>query len=242
MRGFSICPFMRGLLLAMLLAAPLPGWAEPIVMATTASPPLSDAQQAGMLDLIVKEAFTRSGLEVNLVQLPSERGLSMADAGQVDGDVNRIGGLEKAYANLVQVPESNMRYEFMAFTMRKDVEIRNWSDLAEYTVGYVIGWKIYDEHVSSRSVIKVATPDNLFMLLASGRVDVALYYRLGGYYYAGKLGLTGLRALEPPLAQREMYMYVHRNHADIVPLLAGALRSMKGDGTYDAIVAPFTAN
>ncbi len=213
--------------------------APSMTLATTVSPPLSEPDQGGMLDLIVKESFARMGMDVSLQALPSERGLVMADNGQLDGDVNRISGLQASYPNLRQVPESNMTYEFTAFTLRPDVNVRNWGDLRHYTVAYIIGWKIYDENVRSGSVIKVATPENLFALLRAGRVDVVLYYRLGGLYYARKLGLTNLRVLDPPLATREMYMYLNSRHADLVPRLAEALRDMKKDGSYQRIVIPF---
>lgn len=210
-----------------------------LTMATTVSPPLSEPGQDGMLDLIVKGAFARAGVEVALQQLPSERGLVMADAGQVDGDANRISGLETAYPNLLRVPECNMIYEFTAFALRPDVSVRHWDDLRHYTVAYIIGWKIYDENVRASSTVKVATPENLFALLRAGRVDVVLYYRLGGLYYARKLGLANLRPLDPPLATREMYMYLNRRHADLLPRLADALRDMKKDGGYQRIVDPF---
>ncbi len=210
-----------------------------LTLATTISPPLSEPGQNGMLDQIIKAAFARIGADVALQQLPSERGLVMADNGQVDGDGNRISGLQASYPNLLQVPESNMTYEFTAFALRPDVNVRDWDDLRHYTVGYIIGWKIYDENVRASSTVKVATPENLFALLRAGRVDVVLYYRLGGLYYARKLGLTNLRVLEPPLAKREMYMYLNIRHADLVPRLTEALRGMKKDGSYERIVAPF---
>lgn len=210
-----------------------------LTLATTISPPLSEPGQNGMLDLILKGAFARIGAQVTLQQLPSERGLVMADNGQVDGDGNRISGLQAAYPNLLQVSESNMTYEFTAFALRPDVNVRNWDDLRHYTVAYIIGWKIYDENVHASSTVKVATPENLFALLRAGRVDVVLYYRLGGLYYARKLGLTNLRVLGPPLATREMYMYLNSRHVDLVPRLADALRDMKKDGSYERIVAPF---
>lgn len=213
--------------------------APALTLATTISPPLSEPGQDGMLDLIIKGAFARTGVGVSLLQLPSERGLFMADSGQVDGDGNRISGLQAAYPNLHQVPESNMTYEFTAFALRPDVNVGNWDDLRRYTVAYIIGWKIYDENVRASSTVKVATPENLFALLRAGRVDVALYYRLGGLYYARKLGLPNLRVLAPPLATREMYMYLNSRHADLVPRLAEALRGMKQDGSYERIVAPF---
>ena len=221
------------------LSAPSAQPSPALTLATTISPPLSEPGQNGMLDQIIKGAFARIGVHVALQQLPSERGLVMADSGQVDGDGNRISGLHAAYPNLLQVPESNMTYEFTAFALRPDVNVRNWDDLHHYTVAYIIGWKIYDENVRASSTVKVATPENLFALLRAGRVDVVLYYRLGGLYYARKLGLTNLRVLAPPLATREMYMYLNSRHADLVPRLAAALRGMKKDGSYERIVAPF---
>jgi len=223
------------------VAATAPSTPAPaLTLATTVSPPLSEPDQDGMLDLIVKGAFARIGANVALQQLPSERGLVMADAGQVDGDANRISGLEAAYPNLLRVPESNMTYEFTAFALRPDVRVRHWDDLRHYAVAYIIGWKIYDENVRASSTVKVATPENLFALLRAGRVDVVLYYRLGGLHYGRKLGLANLHALDPPLATREMYMYLNRRHADLVPRLADALRDMKKDGGYQRIVAPFS--
>lgn len=214
----------------------------PLVIATTLSPPLSYPQQNGMLDLIAKAAFARAGIGLSLQVLPSERGLVMADAGQVDGDINRISGLEDKYANLVQVPESNLSYEFMAFTARNDVVVSSWDDLKNYSVGYIIGWKIYDENADARSVVKVATPENLFALLQGRRVDVVLYYRIGGMHYIRELGLDDVHPVEPPLARRDMFMYLNRKHAGLVPRIAKALRDMKADGTYAAIVTPFMGN
>ncbi|HEU6436666.1 MAG TPA: transporter substrate-binding domain-containing protein [Nitratidesulfovibrio sp.] len=216
--------------------------APALTLATTISPPLSEPGQDGMLDQIIRGAFARIGADVSLQQLPSERGLVMADNGQVDGDGNRISGLQATYPNLLQVPESNMTYEFTAFALRPDVNVRNWDDLRHYTVAYIIGWKIYDENVRASSTVKVATPENLFALLRAGRVDVVLYYRLGGLYYARKLGLPNLRVLAPPLTTREMYMYLNSRHADLVPRLADALRDMKKDGSYERIVAPFQSH
>ncbi len=50
-----------------------------------------------------------------------------------------------------------------------------------------------------------------------------------------QLGLQSVRALEPPLAQREMFLYLNKRHKTILPILAGALKDMKKDGTYNRI-------
>lgn len=44
-----------------------------------------------------------------------------------------------------------------------------------------------------------------------------------------------MHALDPPLAVREMYLYLNRRHHALLPLLAGHLREMKDDGTFAAL-------
>ena len=55
-------------------------------------------------------------------------------------------------------------------------------------------------------------------------------------------GLAGIRLLEPPLAQREMYLYLNARHEPLVAQVADALREVKRDGTlqraFDDILRP----
>lgn len=231
-------PSALALLLLLLLPAPLAAQ-QPLVICTTLAPPLSTPEQTGMLDAIVLEAFRRAGSAATLAVTPSERGLLNANSGAADGDINRIAGLSKSYPNLVQVPESNMRYEFMAFTKRPDLRIRGWESLKPLRVGYIIGWKIFEEHVQASSVTRVATAEQLFSLLASGRVDVALCDRWGGAHSLRAFKVAGAAAQEPPLATRDMHLYLNVRHAELAPRLAAALRAMKADGSHAAIVARF---
>lgn len=203
-----------------------------IKIGTTAPPPLSLPDQSGMLDRMLKEAFARIGAQVEFITLPSERSLVDADRGIIDGESNRIAGLQYRYPHLVQVPESNMTYEFMAFTTKPGLAIKDWNDLAPLSVAYIIGWKILEDNVRAAKVTKRARPKQLFLFLQSGRADVVLLERLGGNYYLKELGISDGYAIEPPLARREMYLYLNAKHADLVAPLAKALRDMKADGSY----------
>lgn len=220
----------------LLLATCLPGWAqERLRIATTDAPPLSRSGHDGMLDQLVVEAFARIGRVAELAPLPSERALLSVMTGETDGDINRVSGLEGLYPDLVQAQESNMVYDFMAFARRSDLVVRDWNDLRNYHVGYITGWKLLDEHVRAKSVTKVDNPEQLFALLAHERVDLILFDRLGGEYHIRRRGLQDVQVIEPPLATREMFLYLHRRHRDVLPAYEEALRAMKADGTHQRI-------
>ena len=56
-----------------------------------------------------------------------------------------------------------------------------------------------------------------------------------GLALAGQVGVEGLQVHEPPLAVREMYLYLHERHAGLAPRLAEQLRAVKRDGTYETV-------
>lgn len=209
---------------------------QTVVLCTIDAPPVTTVAHDGVLDDILREAVRRAGGKLRMVIAPSERGLVNANNGAVDGVSNRIAGLEKAYPNLVRVAEPNLAYEFTAFAKRP-LAVKDWSDLAPLRVGLITGWKILEENVRAAQIIRADEPGQLFELLAADRVDVVLYERRLGLHHVAAHGIKGVHALEPALARRDMHVYLNARHAALAPRLAAALREMKADGSYSAIIA-----
>ncbi len=202
---------------------------------TVALPPLSStATEPGFLEQIAKELFGRLHIDAEVAVLPGERALINANNGIDDGDLMRAPGFEKMFPNLVQVSEPVGVMDFMVYTTRQDIKIRNWSDLQPYSVGYVSGWKIFDRNVKSRDITHVREIDALFPLLVKHRVDVILIDRWQGLWEARKHG-GSIHMLEPPLASSNMFIYMNKKHAALVPEIARTLAEMKRDGSYERI-------
>lgn len=193
-----------------------------------------------MLDLLIKEAFRRNGLKAEIVFNPTRRSIVDVDAGLADGELNRIAGMELNYPNLVRVPEANMTMHFVAFSKR-DYPIKSWESLKKLQIGIVSGWKILERNTAGfPNVKRVPTETELFNMLQKDRIDVALYAKLTGYEQLSERGFTDIRHLEPPLASKEMFLYLNKKHEGLVGSIAAALKKMKQDGTYDRIVKETT--
>lgn len=200
--------------------------------------PYSAPDGSGVADRIVREAFRRAKVSVRVLYAPSERSLVNANEGIVDGEYLRVAGLEKKYPNLVMVPESICEYEFTAFARDPGIRVKGWKSLRPYNVGYITGWKILEENVTGvKSLTTVRNEDALFELLGSGRVDLVIFERFRGESHLRRMGSVGIRPLSPPLARREMHLYLNREHESVVPRVARALRQMKRDGTWQRIMA-----
>lgn len=217
--------------------------AETLVLSTGVGPPFTTQRHDGFLDQLMAEAFRRAGASVQIrVHESSERALINANAGDDDGVVPRIKGLEKQYPNLVRIPEVVFDNDFVAYSLHHRFATPDWKSLAPYHVAYLIGWKIFENNLADhREATAVKDATQLFNLLQMERTDVILYERWQGLWQARQLGMPA-KVMEPPLARQEMYCYVNRKHAALVPAVAAALAAMKRDGSYrrifDATLTP----
>jgi polar amino acid transport system substrate-binding protein len=208
-----------------------------LVLNSADGPPFSKPDETGIIDLVVKEAFRRVGIEINIIAVPAERALLNASEGIEDGIFSRIAGMSEKYPGLVQVPEKIVDFEFVAFSRKIDVETKGWESLQPYDIAIITGWKILEENIrGTRSLHKVRDVSILFNLLARDQVDIVIYSRLGGVFTIREMGLKEIKVLEPPLAGREMFLYLNWKHAGLVAPVSESLRKMKEDGTYQSIV------
>lgn len=208
-----------------------------IVINSGAYAPLISADGKGFYNRLVNEIFRRLNIDVQCVQLPTERSLINANRGIDDGIIARIAGLEKKYPNLVRVPNSVLEYEFVAYSKTKLPQPpEQWKDLRPYVVGIIQGWKIYEKNVTDVKLLtKVNTPKQLFMLIENNRADIVMFDRVQGQWWLKRLGIDATMH-QPALAKRKMYMYMHKKHSALVDPIAKTIADIKNDGTYKLIL------
>lgn len=204
-----------------------------IVIGSCHRPPLSMADNTGIVDQIAIEAFRRVGLKACIEPLPCERSLLNADGGQIDGDILRIPAvIAQRYPNLVAVPETLYAMSMTGFTIQKDLAPKRLDDLAPLRVGFILGWKILEDNVKAAQTLRVRGPEELFPLLNEGKADVVIYDRLTGQHLIKELGLEGIRVIDPPFILTPQSLVLNRRHEHLALPLAEALRTMKAQGNY----------
>lgn len=225
------------------LLAASPALAEPLRLTSGVRAPYFLPDQQGFLDRLIPEVFRRIGVEAEAVQYDaSARANINANNGLDDGVAMRVKGLEKDFSNLIRVEEKIIDNEFVAYSTKRNFATTGFNALLPYEVGYITGWKVFDDAIlPGTSVTKAANAEQLFTLLANGRADVVLFERWQGNHILQQRGMKA-RMLQPPLVSTEMYMYLHKKHARLVPSAAWALRAMKADGSYQRLQAQTLPN
>lgn len=233
-RGKRFCLTM-GLSLAFVLLAPVTlAEDRPVLVLNDAnSAPFTNEAGTGLVDVVAREAFRRAGLQLKLIRLPAERALLNANAGIDDGEVSRVAGMEKAYPNLIPVPEKLVDHHFVAFARKAKLKHATWESLAPFSVGYIRGYKIIENNLKPGTKTTTANDaEQLLTMLDKGRVDIAIYRRWEGIALAKKMGIENIHIVEPSLAEKEIFIYLHKRHAEKVPKIAAALREIRAEGLF----------
>lgn len=236
--SISITTEFKFILTALLcLLSPATFAQQTIILNTAFSNPISNDAQTGFGDKVLGEAFERMGYKLETVHLPAERALINADKGIDDGDLLRIGGLQKQYPNLIQVPGKIMDLNVMLFTKNKPLfKIRGWESLAFHSISIITGWKVFEINLGQQvNIIKTDNVSQVFTMLKKNRSDFAGYERWSGLWYLKNTKNTDITLLEPPLMSTPLYTYLHKKHKKLVPKLAAEIKKMKQDGCIEKI-------
>ena len=206
-------------------------------LSTGIRPPLVDGDNArGFAEAVAKEAFRRAGVKLSVAVYPSKLASINSSSGITDGELLRIEEYGASYPELIRVEEPLMMIEFVAYSLTELGEIKQWSDLSERHLAYVNGWKVFENSIGANDkVVKVDDPVKLFRLLKERRTEVVLYEKWQGLVLAKQSGVKSINVSRLPTKENAMFIYLHKRHRELVPLVMRALRSMKEDGTYQRI-------
>lgn len=188
---------------------------------------LEDDPATTIASLILREAYGRLGVQIQVIKMPGERSLISANTGFTDGELYRKAGLDAVYPNLLMVPVALLHYEIVAFSKTVDIPILGWESLRPYRFDFVKGIKIIEDKTAGMRFETVTTMRQAFTKLELKRSELVLANRVSGLAAIQALKLSGVHVLAPPLASFPVFHYVHKQHADLVPRLSKVLEDLQ---------------
>jgi hypothetical protein len=190
----------------------------------------------------VKAAYAQLGIDASLVSLPGERSVQLINVGKFDGDVMHSAGLEKVYPNLLRIDVPLISVDAVVVTAGRVIPVNGWASLNSYHVCVRRGIKAIE--LAAQGLPHVDVIDDyraIFDMLKLGRCELAVLPR-DAWLEAQRLKVTDLHELEPPLQHWQMYHYVAKAHADLVPALTTVLMQMQKRGELDKRETQFWKN
>ncbi len=229
--GNKINPLIRVAFLAIVLGLSVfvaaPAFAEKLTFSTIKGHINGPRSQK-----ILTEAYQRLGIEVVFKELPGQRAIQGANEGKFDGEVFRIGGLNKKFPNLIMIAEPYLLAQDSVFSKKVDFKVDGFESLRPYRIGIRRGIKAAEQGTMGMEIQKTNTYKQLFKLLDKERVDVIFVNTLLGLQIMEELNLQDIKVLQPPIFQANLYHYLHKKHEALVPKVEKVLQEMKADGTF----------
>jgi polar amino acid transport system substrate-binding protein len=186
---------------------------------------------------ILKVVYSRLNIPIELVDLPAKRALVESSEGRLDGEVHRNIKVQTQYPTLVMIQPALNYIEPSVFSRKERFEVKGWNSIKAYNIGIVRGVGTSEDGTKGmKSVQAVNTLDQLMLMLAEGRVEVAVSDSFSGLAVLKKLGLEDrIRLLTPPLQKNEIYHFLHEKHRDLIPKVEQVLREMQASGELERL-------
>jgi polar amino acid transport system substrate-binding protein len=228
--------------------------AQPLVLAAADSVPtayIENGKQSGLLVDVINEVFKRTGYPVEIAIMPWARCLAEVKAGKIDGIFSIY--LTRERQEFLTYAEEVLITQVQAFFVRKDSAITFDGDLnklSELRIG-IINQTSYGPRLDSvlkeglfKNVDAAQSASSNVQKLLHDRIDIIPSYRHVVLDTARTLGVAGdIKELSPAIEAIPSYLAFgnKRDYTKVINAFNQALRSMKKDGTYDAIFHKYLA-
>lgn len=188
--------------------------------------------------MVLPKIYQKLGIKVSIASLPARKAENELSLGFNDGEVLRIHSYGNNNERVVRVPTPYYKVHTMVFTHKNDDIVVNDIDaLKNYRVAVVKGVKHTDTLTQfAGSVVVLQNSNQILKLLDQGKVDIALTNTIDGMVTIQKLGLKNVEAALTPLATEELYHYMHKSHADMVPKVDKVIRDMIASGELKMLI------
>lgn len=173
----------------------------------------SDAQNAVKFKLL--QVYKKLAVEVDFLNLPSNRALEFSNNGRTDGETFRIKSISKTYKNLVRVPTPVMSFEGFAYATR-NLEIESWLDLKGLRVGIVRGIIWSEKQTKDYAVSRFNNNEDLLDKLLMGGIDVAVTTSFGMSEVTKNKILKVKLHRGKSLAQFDVYHFLHKKYQYLI--------------------------
>lgn len=208
-------------------AAPL--LAEPIRLVSNAGRINNQA-----LAVAITEVYRRAGVDMTVQAIPAKRAAHMLDTGEFDGVVGRVSSFGENRPDLIRLePPINVIITSAFYQPDQGYQIRSREDLKGKTVGVVRGIA-HSRRAGSMAekVVEVERPEQLFLMLSSGRIDVAIHGAFGFDAALNKTALPDLVLQEVQLGTINSHHFLRDTFAQEAELIGSVLSEMVRTGTF----------
>ncbi|RSD31932.1 substrate-binding periplasmic protein [Vibrio pectenicida] len=195
---------------------------------------------------IMTEIYGQLGYAIEVTPLPGLRAQSAANSGKVAGEVARIWEYGDQTPNVIRVPTAYYSLKTVGYALSNSgIKVNNKEELSQYKVVIIRGVKHtagITRDMKKSSIEIVDSPESMMQSVSNGQAQIALTNPLLGSILVKQLGENKMELVGPSLAQLGLYHYIHKDHAELVPIINQKIIELRNSGELDNMIAKYEAD
>ncbi len=184
---------------------------------------------------VLDEAYRRAGVALTFKEVPALRALAESAGGQVDGELQRVGGLARSYPHLVQVKVAINWFDVVVLSKNVRFTPAGWESLRPYTIGYHRGILAFQQGTAGMKTDPAPNNNLMMKKLLGGRTDIALMTDVEARQWLVDSKDNTVTILAPPITHIQLYHYLDQRHHLLAQRLENVLKTMEAEGAILAI-------
>ncbi|MCW3174101.1 substrate-binding periplasmic protein [Shewanella subflava] len=200
---------------------------------------VADSSIQNIGKIIIQEICFTQKLQCDIEMLPAPRAERSMRDGQVNGEIMRVWRYGEDNPDFIRVPTSYYEIKTAFFTRKNTpLNISSVADITELNVGVLTGVKhTQNLGLNPQKVFYSATTEKMMDLLNKKRVDVVIASYMDGMATINKRYEAGLMVQPATIKTQPVYVYIHPNRQELVPIIDNAIKSLAKTGKLSAMIA-----
>ena len=186
----------------------------------------TDTPVVGAIEKILQDAYTNLNITFDIKRLPPQRALAESNSGEVDGELFRIAGIEQEFPDLIRVSSPVYTVEGYTAIKKTDIIITNKDSIKPYKIGIVRGVQWAEDLTKGMNVSVTNDYTSAVQMLDKGRIDLILGAKNLMEEETQKLGLNDIKISDEAIVILELFHYLNKKHADLVPKISESINSL----------------
>ncbi|WP_111494058.1 substrate-binding periplasmic protein [Marinobacter bohaiensis] len=202
-----------------------------------ASIPDNPLDEVGVL--LIRTIYDQLDIEVEILDIPPARALTLLRQGHLDGSLARPEGFETRVDVAVPVPVRLSQVQVVGFARADRLARLQTASTMPLRVGLLLGLPPHMNTAAHLHPVEAHTSRQLMAMADKARVDLALDVDVVGAHVIREDHLANLRIVTTPLRRIDVYHFLHQRHEALVPQVARVMTELQEDGTLERMHQAF---
>lgn len=209
------------------------------IIFVTALPADNEIFRAG--EELLAAISLRMDESIKLISIPGKRSAILLNNNEIHAELARVGEYAQKVPLAIKISEPIIEFSQYAYSLKSDISIAGWDSLKAYSSVALRGIWIVEVYMADHQVTWVDSISSAFHFLKSDRADVGILNSIQAdkFLAAADFDVSGIKRLEPAIYSSRNYTFFAAAYPQLALRYEAALRSMKADGSYQAILAKF---